>query len=449
MTPFTTLVRGAVQSASEGKVEAITVGFYGQQQLAWNDRLFLTGALRWDASSTFGEAERWQLYPKLSGSWLISDESFFKGLAPGFLSELRLRTALGYAGNQPPLGEAYARSRRYATTINVTRLGLAPMPTYGNPNLKPERQREWEAGLDASFVERRFGISFTYYDKHTKDLLLLRPFVPSSGYQSILENVGELSNKGVELELSTVNVNRPNWGWNSRLTFSRNRNRVERLDVQPFLAGYTNLVVQGKPLGTHYMPAFLRDSLTGEIMHDSIGPRLDTRTGRPLAGSSYQIVGKDPWPDFNAALSNDFRYGNFDLSILLDGMFGHYLWNQTRRIMDIFGAGPLFDQRLRGEITQNTRARLQGIWEYYLEDASFVKLRDITLRYSTAPEWLRSVGASRLQLELIGRNLYTWTDYSGYDPEVNMFGLSTVERGTDFAVYPNPRSVGFGVRLTY
>jgi hypothetical protein len=94
-------------------------------------------------------------------------------------------------------------------------------------------------------------------------------------------------------------------------------------------------------------------------------------------------------------------------------------------------------------------ARHRSIWEAYLEDASFIKLRDVTIRYSTDAQWLRKVGASRMELELVGRNLKTWTDYTGYDPEINMFGLSTVERGTDFAVYPNARTIGLGVRLTY
>jgi TonB-dependent starch-binding outer membrane protein SusC len=190
------------------------------------------------------------------------------------------------------------------------------------------------------------------------------------------------------------------------------------------------------------MAAFQRDTLTGAILRDSIGP-LGTGTGDP------RIVGT-PWPDWTGSLSNEFGVGrNWTASFLLDGQFGHQLWNQTRRIQDIFGAGPLFDQLIRGEITQAQRARLQGIWENYLEDASFVKLRQIALRYSTDAAWLRNVGARSMQIELLGRNLHTWTDYSGYDPEINMFGLNTVERGTDFAVYPNARVYTIGVRLTH
>jgi hypothetical protein len=203
--------------------------------------------------------------------------------------------------------------------------------------------------------------------------------------------------------------------------------------------GYTNRIEEGQPLGVHWMVGYLRDE-NGEILSDSIGPRV----------TPAKIILGNPWPDYTLSLANDFRVGrNWSASILLDGSFGHELWNQTRRIMDIFGAGPLYDRLLKGEITAAYRTRMQSNWESYLEDATFVKLRDLSLRYNTDAGWVRKLGASRAQFEVVARNLYTWTDYSGYDPEINMFGLSTVERGTDFAVYPNPRTVGVGVRLTY
>ena len=451
LVPFTTLVRGAVQSASEAQIEAVTLGYFGQQQVAFGNRLYLTGALRMDASSTFGADERWQAYPKLSGSWVVDEESFFES-GPDWFSALRLRAALGYAGNQPPLGSAYTRVPRYTSTTNVTRLGLVPQGSPGNPDLKPERQREWEAGFDASFFNERLGAAVTYYDKYTTDLLLSRPFTPSAGYGSVLDNIAELSNKGWEVELSTVNMNRSNFGWNSKFIYSRNTNKVERLEGDPFFLGYTNLVAEGYSLGEHILPAFMRDE-AGNIVEDDIGPRLalpcpETTPECPLINSNKRVAGS-PWPDFTASLVNDFRFGNFNASVLLDGSFGGKLWNQTQRIQDIFAAGPLYDRLLRGEITAAQRTRHQSIWENYLEDASFIKLRDLRVGYSTDADWLRNVGASRMQLELVGRNLVTWTDYTGYDPEVNMFGLSTVERGTDFAVYPNPRTVGFSVRLTY
>jgi TonB-dependent starch-binding outer membrane protein SusC len=237
-------------------------------------------------------------------------------------------------------------------------------------------------------------------------------------------------------------VQRSSFSWNTRAIYSRNANKIEKLTITPFVAGYTNLVIEGQPVGVHFMPTFRHDSV------DAIGMRQDSTFG-PIAGSRNHIAG-NPWPKWTGSLFNEFRFGkNFSASFLLDGSFGAELWNQTQRIMDGLQAGARYDQVLRGELTTVQLARLRTIWESYLEDASFIKLRDLTLRYSTDGRWLRNVGASRAEFEIVGRNLKTWTDYTGYDPEINMFGLSTVERGTDFAVYPNSRTVGFGVRLTY
>ena len=439
LVPVSQLVRGAVQSAIEGEVETATLGFFGQQQIGFRDRLFVTGALRVDASSTFGEDERWQLYPKLSGSWVISEEPFTDGL-PGVFTELRLRGALGYAGNQPPLSAAYARFARFGQTTNVDRLGLVPLAQAGNPSLKPERQREWEAGFDLALLEGRVGFNFTYYDQHIDDLLLERPFAPSVGFGFILENVGEMSNWGTEMELTTVNLDRGALGWTSRLIYSRNNNMVDSLRVAPFGAGYNNWVETGHPIGVFRM-VDLQYGPDGEPLLDDEG--LPLRTTSP-------VINGNPWPDWSLSFANDLRIGeSLTASVLLDGQFGHEVWNQTRRIQDIFGAGPLFDRVLRGEVSNDYRVRVQGTPGAYLEDASFVKLRNVSLRYDFGDRWVGGLGADGLQLELEGRNLWTWTDYSGYDPEVNMFGLSTVARGVDFATYPNPRTWSLGLRVSF
>lgn len=440
LTPLTRLVRGAVQSASQSRTELTTIGFFGQQQAAVADRLFLTGALRMDASSTFGADERWQMYPKVSASYVVSEEPAFQDFGLTWLNELRLRGALGYAGNQPPLGSAYSRISRYGTAVNVGRLGLVPLSAAGNPELKPERQREYELGVDVSAVSDRVGLSVTYYNQLTDDLLLSRLFAPSSGVGSVLDNVGSLSNKGLEIELNTINMAGRNFGWNTTVIYSRNENEVIELEGDPFYVGYGNRIEEGQPLGVLYLPAYERDA-QGNIVFEA--------EGLPARSPGRAIVG-NPWPGYSASLRNEFTIGeNLTASFLLDGQFGHEMWNQTARIMDIFGAGPLYDRLLRGEVTQTQRARIQSIWEAYVEDASFVKLRDASLRYSVPARFAQRLGANGMQVELQGRNLYTWTDYSGYDPEINMFGLLTVERGVDFAVYPNAREISLGIRLNY
>ncbi len=440
ITPLTRFVRGAVQAASQSQTELVTLGYFAQQQIDWRNALYLTGALRWDASSTFGPDERWQLYPKVGASYVVSEETYFQDSPLGDLfSEFRIRGALGYAGNQPSLGDAYARSSRYGTAINNARLGLVPLSRAGNPELRPERQREYEFGLDLGALHDRLGLSLTYYDQYTDDLLLSRVFAPSSGVGSILDNVGALSNWGIEAELNTVNMERSGFRWSSALIFSKNENVVEKLEGDPFNVGYTNRVEEGQPLGVHYMIGYERDE-QGNIVYD--GDNLPVQGDRQFVGN--------PWPDFAASLRNDFEIGDaITFGLLFDGQFGHELWNQSQRIMDIFDAGAKYDAVLRGDMTAAALSRDISIWESYLEDASFVKLREASLRWKVPASLSDRIGAGGMQLEVMGRNLITWTDYSGYDPEINMFGLSTVERGTDFAAFPNSRELSVGIRLDY
>jgi TonB-dependent SusC/RagA subfamily outer membrane receptor len=440
LLPTTQLVRGAAPSASQNRFETATLGFFAQQQVGIDDQLFVTGALRWDASSTFGPDERWQLYPKLSASYVLSALDGWADSFLGFAQDLRLRGALGYAGNQPPVGSAYARFPRYTGETNINRSGLVHLADQGNPNLKPERQREYELGLDASFFGDRLGLGFTYYNQYVKDLLLSRPFEPSTGYGNVLDNVGELTNRGIELQLTSRNIDRTGLGWNSSFTFSRNRNRVERLAGDPFTQGYFNRVLEGEPLGSWFLFDWQYNA-DGSI-------RLDAG-GLPLRDSVRTIIG-DPNPDFQASLRNEVRFGtHVTVSLLLDGVFGHDVWNQTLRIMDRFRAGPLYERQLRGEVTEAYRLRHFTNEAQYLEDGTFVKVREIGMSYNVPQTFADRLGMQSLTLEVAGRNLYTFTDYSGYDPETNMFGTSTVARGTDFATYPIPRTFSFGFRSVF
>jgi hypothetical protein len=276
-----------------------------------------------------------------------------------------------------------------------------------------------------------------------KDLLLSRPFEPSTGYGTVLDNVGEMSNKGIELQLTTHNIEQQNLAWNTTFTFSLNRNKVEKLVGDPFATGYFNWVFQGEPLGVWRLTDFVRDSVTGQIINDAAGlPTVQT-------AAQARIVG-DPNPDYVASFRNEFRFGRrLTASFLLDGVFGHDVWNQTLRIMDRSRAGPLYERQLRGEITDVQRLRISLPTAPYLEDGTFVKIREVSLAYSLPEDLAAKLGSRAVTLELSGRNLHTFTSYSGLDPETNMFGTATVARGTDFANYPIPRTFSIGVRAGY
>lgn len=469
---------GATPAASQGIVDLKTFGVYAQEQIAWRDRLFLTGAVRWDASSTFGPDERWQVFPKGSLSYVISEDTWFRDLvSANTVSSLRLRTAIGFAGNQPSTLNAYSRFDDYTSASFDGKPGVVNSITLGNAALKPERQREWEVGADMGFLNERISLEATYYDKLVKDLLFFRPVATSTGYSRQFSAIGSMSNKGVELLARTINVDQPNFRWNTTAVYSRNRNRVERLDIPSFQSagGYPNRIRQGDPVGIFYGAYALRNCQTGAYLLDSLG-RLrpsssissDVATRRAFVGgncadSASAVLG-DPNPDWIGSLLNEFQLGdNLRLRVFLDGTFGNDVMNLSRRIRDLGTALnsseneaeflPYGDPR---KLPPGFFARRLGIFGEYVEDGSFVKLREISASYTLNQPFIRRYFAEGIELTLSGRNLYTWTDYSGYDPEVNLFAQNSpgltgtvADRGFDFASIPIPRTWSATLRFTY
>lgn len=439
---------GAVPGAGQSRFVLATLGYYAQQTIAWRDRLFLNGALRRDASSTFGTNDRWQLYPKLSVSYVISDEPWFSGSAVGrALTSLRFRGALGYAGNQPSIANAYSSFDSYVKVVNNDRVGVVNSLTLGNDSLRPERQREIEFGADVGFLRDRLNFEATVYNKRVKDALLSRPLPTSSGYTSILDNIGEISNAGVELLIRTRNIDRPSFVWGSTITYSRNRNKVETLIGAPFTLGYANRVEQGQPLGYFYAELPLKNK-AGTDSIDAAG--LIVRD--PLRTSGK--VG-DPNPSWLGSLLNEVDLGrHVHLRVLLDGSFGGDVLNFTKRTMDTFGTSVDVEKELLPVGDPNRVApgyvrSKRFYYGQYTEDGSYVKLREIAATFNLPRSLARSLRSQNVALTLSGRNLYTWTKYTGFDPEMNLFGQLTVERGNDFGTYPIPRMFTMGLQASF
>ncbi|MFN2398058.1 MAG: TonB-dependent receptor domain-containing protein [Gemmatimonadaceae bacterium] len=469
---------GATPSAFQSIVDLKTLGFYAQEAIAWRDRLYLTGAVRWDASSTFGPAERWQVFPKASVSYVVSEEPWFRSFVPAnSVSSLRLRSALGYAGNQPSVINAYSRFDDYVSVSIDGKPGLVNSVTLGNENLKPERQREWEVGADLGFLNDRASVEATYYDKLVKDLLFFRPVALSTGYSRQFASIGAMSNKGLEVLLRTINVDQPAWKWDMTVAYTRNRNRVESLDIPDFQSqsGYPNRVKEGDPVGVFYGTYAARHCVTGEFLLDSLGllrsstnlpANIDTR--RALSGgtcndSTARVLG-DPNPDWLGSWLNEFSIGRkLRMRVLLDGSFGNDVMNLSARIRDLGAAlnSPEAERELLPfgdprRLPAGYLARRLPIFSEYVEDGSFIKLREISASYLFDDPWVTRWLSQGIELTLSGRNLYTWTDYTGYDPEVNVFGQNAervgstaADRGFDFATIPIPRTWSIGARFTY
>ncbi len=469
---------GATPAATQSIVELKTFGFYAQEQIGWRDRLFLTGAVRWDASSTFGPDERWQVFPKASLSYVVSEDDWFRGLvSEGTVSSLRLRTALGYAGNQPSVLNAYSRFDDYVAATFDSKPGVVNSVTLGNASLKPERQREWEVGADMGLLNDRISLEVTYYDKLVSDLLFFRPVATSTGYSRQFSAIGAMSNKGWEVLARTINMDQPNFRWDMTAVYTRNRNLVERLDIPSFQSatGYPNRIRQGDPVGIFYGVYAVRNCQTGAFLLDSLG-RLRPSTSLPAdvaqrramaggncADSANRVLG-DPNPDWVGSLLNEFQVGKaLRMRVLLDGSFGNDVMNLSRRIRDLGTALnspeneteflPYGDPR---KLPPGYFARRLGIFSEYVEDGSFVKLREVSATYTFTQPVVTRYFSDGIELTLSGRNLYTWSDYSGYDPEGNLFGqnapgltTTAADRGFDFAGVPIPRTWSASLRFTY
>jgi len=468
---------GSIFSAAQTDVQLRTLGFYGQQEVAFRDRLFLTGAVRWDASSTFAPSERWQAFPKLSASYVLVDNR------PGALNNLRLRSALGWAGSQPGILNAYSQFITYTQLPFAGRPGFVNDVTFGNPNLRNERAREWELGADVGFLDGRVSTEATYYNRLVSDLLFFRPLPTSTGFSRQFFPIGTMSNKGIELLLRTTNVDVPNLQWTSTMTYAHNKNLVESLTIQDFQSagGYPNRIRAGEPAGVFYGSYAARNCLTGALLTDSLGRyRRSNQTadmGATLAirealsggtcnDSLNKVIG-DPNPKWMGSFLNEFTLAKrVRLRALLDGVFGNKIMNLSTRAQNAGIASnsksyerellPYGDPR---KLPPGWNARTQGIFEHWIEDGTFVKLRELSASYTLDAPPVRRYFRDGVDLTLSGRNLAVWTNYSGYDPEINLFGTNAggigsvqttaADRGFDFGGYPIPRVWQLSARITF
>jgi TonB-linked SusC/RagA family outer membrane protein len=438
----TILSSGATATAAEFREKRVIYGSFIQETVGFRDRLFLTGALRVDGASTFGEDNRFQLFPKASLSYVISSEEFWKATFGSTLNRFKFRVAWGQSGGQP--AGTYDRFSVYVQQSNSNRPGLVNSTLLGNQKLKPERMTEIEVGADFGLFNDRINVEATYYDKQVKELLLRRTLPPSTGFSGILDNVGELENKGFEVLLKGIVWNDDDLQWISTFVVSQNKNRVTKLYGPPFAAPNSfgiARVQEGEPLGVFYGPKYLRNP-DGTLRLDALG--------RPQRDPVAQILG-DPQPEFILAFTNEFQVlKNFSVLIQFDGMLGQDVFNFTRRILETpaFGNGKEYEKELRGELPVGYFNNRRTVFEEYVEDGSFIKLRELSVGYMLDNEFTKGLGLRSVQVKLTGRNLLSFDNYSGYDPEVNAASQSTLVRGFDWSTVPIPRTWIFSLSLS-
>ena len=406
-----------------------TIGAYAEQKFGWNDRLFVTGALRVDNNSAFGEDFKWVTYPKVDASWVVSDEPFWGW--KGAVRSLRLRAAYGESGRQPNVFSALRTFTPVPGPANTN--GVTP-GAIGNPDLKPERGKELEFGFEAEFFDR-FSLDFTAFSKKTEDVIINQPVAPSSGFAGSRPiNLGRVDNGGIEL-LATVAVFRNNTiDWEMRGSYATNRDEIKDLGGLPsVITSYGQFNKVGYPIGGFYSKRVVSadraaNGTATNVLCDG-GPGV-----APVACATAPLlfIGT-PTPKRSGSLANTLRIGrNLQFFALMDFKQGNKQLNATDllRCTGQLGAG-LCEANYRPEkydpvylAETVTNALATSIVNQWVEDASFAKLREISGTYTLPSGWIP--GASHASFTLAARELMTWTNYNGIDPEVSSAGAGGV-----------------------
>lgn len=486
------------------KTEQHMMSFFARANYDWKSRYLLTGTIRADGSSRL-IYNKWGYFPSASGAWRVSEEKFMKPVRK-WMSNLKLRAGWGITGNNRtqenyPSHLLYAGNENYA--FNNTMYPAIYIRQMANKDLKWESTYQTNIGLDLGFFGNRINAVIDYYNKHTKDLLLYADTPPSIGFEQVQQNIGSVRNSGFEFAINTVNLKGGNnkLKWTSSFNISFNKNEITALSD-----GQTSRVVGirypeipdmyiakvGHPLsemygyvfdGVYQYEAFNEVSPNNFVLKDGIPDngrkRSEIRPGDPklkdingdgkITTDDRTIIGHG-LPIHIGGFTNRFEYRGFDLSIFLQWSYGNDLINYNRKLLEELKSAHTNQLATAvnhwtprtvnadgsitpGNYTNYLWAPTRGFYEpgfntdREVEDASVLRLKTIQLGYNFPAKWLKKGKIKSLRLYVTGQDLITWTNYSGYDPEVSTRN-SSMTRGFDYSAYPRSATYTFGVKMS-
>ena len=417
--------------------ETRTLGVFVQQQFGYRDRVFFTPALRFDDSSAFGENLGRAAYPRVMASYVISEEDWFEDFVPGTFVEslvesLRLRAAWGKSGKQPASFAALKLLGPRRVTFRAEDVAGLSLVGPGNPGLKPERGQEVELGFEMDLLDGRLGLDFTWFRQTTKDAIVGRPLAPSTGYSApLFTNIGEMTNRGVELGLSAVVLNTRTLRWDWRLNASSVKGEITDLEdrITFGFSGDSQRHEEGYPYASYFSRTYSID-----------------QSGNAVASDSAVFVGH-PTPELEGSISTSLELFDWvTLSADLGFAAGHQQFNSTEQFRCGFLGGgtyggvrtELFEVGPDGERTSQTKikAAAAGDQQYapWIEDADFARLRSVSARFELPEGWVERMGARRGSFTIVGENLALFTSYTGLDPEVSFAGGSQSLRAEFFTL---------------
>jgi TonB-linked SusC/RagA family outer membrane protein len=472
------------RSASSARKWALN-SFLSRATYNLDGKYLFMGTVRADGSSKLGANNKYSVFPSASAAWRVSEESFLKGSK--WLSDLKIRASYGLSGNQEvPEYQSLdsLASQNYVFGSVYSYRGVGPS-RIGNPDIKWETTAQFDAGVDVGFFQNRVVATADYYIKRTRDLLLEEELPTTSGYERVVRNIGSNQNKGVELSLYTYNlVNK--FKWNTIFNISANRNEILDLgQVTEFTAGRgsnflnvptTGIVRVGQPVGLFYglvSDGVFKDE-SAVLAHSYVDAAGETKLIQPdakpgderfvdtnqdgvITSSDRTIIGKAQ-PKYIFGFTNNFSYQGFEVNIFIQSVQGAQILNMNRfELESLTGTtnqstavlNRWTPEHMDTNIPRATTSHATLLSNRFVEDGSYIRVKNISLAYNLPTSLIKGKVFKTAKVYISGQNLFTITNYTGYDPDVNSFASYNLTLGTDYGSYPNAKSYRVGVNLSF
>jgi TonB-linked SusC/RagA family outer membrane protein len=474
--------------------------YFGRASYAYNDRYAISGSVRRDGSSSFGPNKRIGYFSAGSVAWTVTNETFARSWK--VMDYLKIRAGIGSVGNQnSPIQNAYSTNIRL---FSISPFGAGGIPAnVGNPDLSWESVVTKNIGIDASFLHKRIELTVDVYNKKTTDMVLsttlpvfagLDPNPPNTAYKEIeppVTNAGEMTNKGIDVSVTSYNIQKKDFTWKTNVIFSQYKNKLVKLNSQNAIlrgaeqdytgsASVVNITQAGGPVGTFY--GYVTDGLfrsmaelnngtnwgltvepTGIYLGDIRYKDISGPKGIPdgaIGSEDVTIIG-DPNPDFTYGITNSFQYKDFDFSFFLQGVQGSQIFNWTRKYTESLSSA--YQNQLATVLDRytasNTNATMPRYNQWsnnnvrnsdrYVEDGSYLRIQNISLGYNLPKKWLSVARLSSARLYVSAQNVHTFTKYSGYDPEIGSFNKNVLTQNVDNGHYPTPRTLTIGANIQF
>jgi len=478
------------------------LSYFGRVNYNLQDKYLFTATYRADGSSKFNKDNRWGYFPSFSAAWKISDENFLKDVEA--VSFAKVRAGWGITGNNR-IGDYDAYSQLNASTTSGYVWGNgenyipgAYQSNLGVPNLRWESTAQSNIGLDLGFLDQNIELTVDYYNKQTSDLLLNAEMALHTGFDKVQQNIGKVENKGLEISLNTTNINTDKLKWYSSFNISFNKNKTIALNdgqtaifTNPNWNGsyseYQYITEVGQPVGMMYGLEFDRIYQLDDFNWDNeyqtyvlkdgvpdngalpVGPGsvkfIDQNGDGTINELDREIIG-NPHPKHFGGFSNTLEIGNFDISALLQWSYGFDIMNANKAVFEVPGAGkqsgfaaladawsPLNTDTNIGAIRYMTvyGAPPKGnqMDDRYIEDGSYLKLKSVSVGFTLPNEALEAMKVKKFRIYLTGQNLFTWTKYSGYDPDVSVGKYGALTPRLDYSAYPQSTTIMGGIDITF